>query len=131
MNRKVSVGQVGIRCKHCSSASTTLNAVVSNEEWELGRGGIYFPRSLDVLYQTAQNMAQQHFCGSMPCVALPERLRQQLSDLKRDKRRAIGGKEYWRQTAQMMGIYETAEHGLRFNPSLVHPSVQLSSSSLS
>jgi hypothetical protein len=48
-NRKngISIGQVGIHCKHC--------AVIPHKK--SARGSVYFPKTLNTIYQAANNMS--------------------------------------------------------------------------
>ena len=116
------VGQVGIRCKHCAHNPQARHASAAT----------YYPGSLNVLYQSAQNMAQHHLCCPNPtsssrCTSIPESLRSALQDLREHKRRASAGKNYWRESALKIGIVEQSSandgnnidghDGLRYDPS--------------
>ena len=100
--KEISIGQVGIRCRHC--------AAIPHKE--LTRGSMYFPATLRALYQAAQNMASVHFTGT--CVQINPRLKVLLIDSQ--ERKAVmghGGKKYWAERAGACGVFET-EKGLRF-----------------
>ena len=58
-NRKnvISIGQVGIRCKHC--------AVIPSRKST--KGCVYFPKTLNAIYQAANNMSSTHFTGPDAC----------------------------------------------------------------
>jgi hypothetical protein len=100
--KELSVGQVGIRCKHCAGLARK----------ERPRGAVYFPSTLSALYQAAQNMSSIHFSGT--CQQIDPMLKEQLIQLQETK--AVSGhkgKKYWAEGAMARGIYET-EIGLRF-----------------
>jgi hypothetical protein len=100
--RELSVGQVGIHCKHCA----TLHPQ------ERRRGAVYFPFSLSSIYQAAQNMVKDHFADQ--CEQIDPRLKELLLDLQ-GKRTSSGngGKKYWAEAAARRGLTAT-ETGLRF-----------------
>lgn len=98
----VSIGQVGIRCKHCASIAPKKRP----------KGAIYYPSSFRALYQAAQNMAAGHFTSS--CEMIGEEKKAQFRAFQAGKISAgHGGKKYWADCAKAVRIGET-EHGLRF-----------------
>ena len=102
--KNVSIGQVGIRCRHCAGIPRK----------ELTRCAMYFPTTIRALYQAAQHMASVHFTGT--CAHINPQLKAQLIDFQEKK--AVfgrGGKNYnyWAERANVRGVYET-EQGLRF-----------------
>lgn len=100
--REIRVGQVGIRCKHCSAIPPRRRP----------KGAMYYPASLRALYQAAQNMAASHFTAS--CEMVGEPLKEQFRAFQSAKASAgHGGKKYWSDCAKAVGIVET-EEGLRF-----------------
>lgn len=101
MNRNIVLGQVGIRCRHCAKSS----------EWERAGGAVYYPGNLSMLYQAGQNMAKNHLCNL--CKKIPQGTRDLLNLLRRDKRRAAAGKEYWSKTAKAFGVFENEKNGLK------------------
>jgi hypothetical protein len=108
--KQARLDQVGIRCKHCSHLPHRLR----------GRGAGYYPAKLSGVYQAAQNMATNHlnqFCNSIP----PE-IREQLRALRggRHDSAAGGGKQYWADMCQEIGLIEE-EDGLRFRSPPVLP----------
>lgn len=132
-NRPIVLGQVGIRCRHCS----LLNMPVSQR----AHGSTYYPTKLQGIYQASQNMAQTHLLELCPFV--PPNVRNDLirtrardnneyGDNSNDKKRkqkaprskeksvAGAGKQFWAQTAAVLGIYEDTESDiLRFDPNWV------------
>ncbi|EEC44876.1 predicted protein [Phaeodactylum tricornutum CCAP 1055/1] len=105
-NKPIALGQVGIRCRHCSFLPPGRRP----------RGAVYFPAKLPGLYQAAQNMAINHFSES--CQAIPECTRSKLLRLKELKTTVLGGgKQYWANGARVLGIKET-DHGLVFDLSI-------------
>ena len=102
-NRSIHEGQVGIRCKHCADLP----------EWERATGAVYYPGTIDMLYQAGQNLAKNHICGG--CTLIPRDIQRLLSRMRSEFRRARLGKKYWSRGARILGIYEDQEmHGLRF-----------------
>jgi hypothetical protein len=106
-NRKLVYGQVGIQCVHCHYLPPK----------ERARGAMYYPQKLPGIYQAAQILATTHLM--QVCPRVPEAIKQQLLRLKQDKStgKAPAGKEYWAQTARVLGVYE-APDGLRFERAL-------------
>jgi hypothetical protein len=100
-NSPIKVGQVGIRCVHCKMLHVKCRA----------RGAVYFPRSIDGIYQVAQNLTKIHLCSG--CSRVPESLRKKLLDLSKVNKRASGGKRYWNERVRELGIYEDGKE-LRF-----------------
>jgi hypothetical protein len=73
---------------------------------------VYYPSKLFSVYQSAQNMAVNHF--QTRCPNIPESLSDALAEFKEKKCHVHGGgKQYWASTAQSLGIVEV-ENGLEF-----------------
>jgi hypothetical protein len=104
-NKRIQVGQVGIRCRHCKSVPAARRQ----------RGSMYFPHSTMGIYQACQNMSTTHLqCGL--CSEMPERLKQQFAELIPSKTTgSLAGRPYWAKSAQDMGLVDT-EGGIRFAP---------------
>jgi hypothetical protein len=102
-NNPIVLGQVGIRCRHCTSRPPHSRK----------RGSAYYPTKCDRVYQTAVNMASSHLCTH--CEDIPKDIRDELLRLKDLKSIVGGGKDYWACGVQMKGVLETPE-GLRFKP---------------
>ena len=100
-NKPIVLGQVGIRCNHCSMLPPKQRA----------RGAIYYPAKLNGLYQAAQSMASGHLCYH--CQHIPNEIRQELLILRERKSSAGGGKKYWADGVRVLSVYED-EDGLRF-----------------
>ena len=100
--KQVSLGQVGIRCKHCAAHPLR----------QRGRGAVYYPAKLQGVYQAAQNMASSHLCESCQCIDEP--LKTELRTLRERRDTASGGKQYWADGARALGLFE-ADDGLRLN----------------
>ena len=103
MNKTIVAGQVGIRCKHC--------AVLP--QYQRPKAAVYYPRTLDSLYQFGQNMVKNHLCGT--CRQIPPHIKQELMQLQEERRRGSGGRERWAEAAGGLGVVEDS-HGLRFAP---------------
>ena len=100
-NRTITVGQVGIRCKHCAHLPLR----------ERSRGSTYYPSKLTGIYQAAQNMTNSHM--TTYCSSVPKEVREELKRLGNKKSSAGGGKNYWSGGAKILGVIED-DHGLRF-----------------
>jgi hypothetical protein len=104
-NRRIQVGQVGIRCRHCKHVPS----------FQRQPGSMYFPCSTTGIYQASQNMSSTHLqCGL--CHTMPEALRQQFAELIPTKMTgSMAGRPYWTNCAIEMGLVDT-EDGIRFCP---------------
>lgn len=100
-NRPITLGQVGIQCRHCRALDPKQRS----------RGGVYYPAKLEGIYQAAQNMAGIHLLEN--CAFVPPHIRDELNELRQRKSSAGGGKVYWADRARVLGVYED-EEGLRF-----------------
>ena len=105
------LGQVGIRCRHCA------NVPLVNRS----RGFAYFSKSVDGLYQVAQNMSK-HFCQT--CRFIPPNVQNRLATLQQMNRRAAGGKEYWGEALRVLGVYEDGTV-MRFRDSTLGEAISL------
>jgi hypothetical protein len=91
----ICLGQVGIRCRHCASATKKSRA----------SGGVYYSKNIRGLYQVAQNMAIDHL--EKKCKLVDARIRAKLIKLRQVRKRSSEGtKEYWAKRLRVMGIYE-------------------------
>jgi hypothetical protein len=93
-NTPIRLGQVGIRCIHCSGMPKLARA----------RGAVYYSRTVDGVYQVAQNMSKIHFVQT--CQKISKGLRAKLATLQRVNNRASGGKEYWLDNLKALGIFD-------------------------
>jgi hypothetical protein len=100
-NKPIVLGQVGIRCRHCSTLSPKSRS----------RGATYYPAKLNGLYQAAQSMASGHLCYH--CQHIPNDIRKELLVLRERKSSAGGGKKYWGDGVRILGVIED-ESGLRY-----------------
>jgi hypothetical protein len=102
-NRKVELGQVGLRCRHCAHVPAAHRA----------KGSVYFPAQLLGLYQAAQNMSSNHIqCGL--CPEMPQSLKDKFTQLFPTKAQSSGaGQSYWAESAKWLGMIDT-DHGIRF-----------------
>ena len=94
--KQILVGQVGIRCRHCSYLPHRLR----------GRGAGYYPAKLSGVYQAAQNMATNHL--NQHCNVIPAPIREELCSLRggRHESSAGGGKQYWTNKCTEIGLME-------------------------
>jgi hypothetical protein len=93
-NTPIHLGQVGIRCRHCASLTKNARA----------RGAVYYSKTIDGLYQVAQNMSKLHL--QKHCNLVDAYTRSELIKLHQVRNRASGGKEYWSECLRVMGVYE-------------------------
>jgi hypothetical protein len=101
-NTPISIGQVGIRCRHCANLPRSARP----------KGSVYYSRTLEGVYQVAQNMAKVHFSGNK-CAQIPVATKERLLSLQQNNKRASGGKQYWVDGLRVHGVYEDGK-GLRF-----------------
>jgi hypothetical protein len=97
------LGQLGLRCRHCSMLPPD----------ERTRGAVYFPGSVEGVYQIAQNMCKKHLCDR--CDRIPSSIKHKLREMfrsKEDNNRRAGGKVYWVESLAVLGVYEDKETGL-------------------
>jgi len=106
--KAIRTGQVGIRCKHCGKLPPSQQP----------KGTVYYPSYLRALYQAGQNMATSHFMIS--CESIDEDCKEQLKTFRQGQALVgHGGKKYWEDCAKAVGITETLDGGLRFQPQLM------------
>jgi hypothetical protein len=108
-NRPITLGQVGIRCRHCSEFPVHRRK----------KGSVYFPFSLIGLYQAAQNMGSAHFSGE-GCHTMPDELKKKFVEVLACKSTVGSGKQYWASSAQRLGLLDS-DQGIRFIRDLVSP----------
>jgi hypothetical protein len=101
MSKTIVLGQVGIRCRHC--------AVLA--QYSRPKAAVYYPRTLDSLYQFGQNMVKNHLCAT--CQSIPRGTKQTLMILQEERRRGKGGRDRWAVAAREMDVVED-QHGLCF-----------------
>lgn len=100
-NKPIILGQVGIRCIHCSNLHPRFR----------NRAAVYYPSKLSVMYQAAQNIVVSHLPEL--CESFSTDLRQHLMTLDNKRSGVGGGKNYWCDAARAQGVCDT-EKGLRF-----------------
>jgi hypothetical protein len=103
-NKRITLGQVGIRCRFCAHLPCRQ------------KGSLYYPSSTLGLYQAAQNMSTTHMqCGL--CVAMPDKVKKQFADLIPTKTLgSLRGRSYWSNSAKEMGLVDTVDQGIRYVP---------------
>lgn len=110
---RVTLGQVGIRCKHCAKHNLKPRERVKR--------AVCYPPSIDGIYHSVSNMKFDHF-GICPC--LPADAKEELTQLKVDySGRNIGNTntaKYYRESAVAKGLGDT-DKGIRFCESRVAP----------
>jgi hypothetical protein len=102
-NKPISLGQVGIRCRHCA------NLPVKRRQ----KGATYYPSTIMGIYQAAQNMSVTHLQEGS-CNEMPEDVKQEFERLVSTKATSTGaGRPYWAQAAKQLGLIDT-DDGIRF-----------------
>ena len=107
--RPVTVGQIGLRCIHCRTATNPGDRV---------KRAICFPSSLKRVYRTVIDMKLDHFKA---CRYVPEELKKKLADLKQTNGRSTGTTmQYFVGAAKKMGMIDGPNgNGVRYDPNLV------------
>ena len=72
-----------------------------------GRSAVYYPATLQGVYQAAQNMAANHLIQS--CQHIPPNIRQEIRRLRERRDNASGGKIYWADGCKALGVEETQD----------------------
>ena len=108
-NKSISLGQVGMRCKHC--AHTAIK--------DRQKGSIYFPSTKSGVYQAALNMSSTHITKGV-CQFMPVSVTSQFAVMSTKKQNSIGyqktgsGRQYWIHSASQLGLIDTEDKGIRF-----------------
>ncbi|CAJ1965802.1 unnamed protein product [Cylindrotheca closterium] len=92
---RIRLGQAGIRCRHCAHLPKPARA----------RGAVYYSKTIDGMYQVAQNMSKLHLIKQ--CHKVPLQVKNKLVHLQKSHTRASGGKEYWAEGLRVLGVIET------------------------
>lgn len=94
-SKKVFLGQVGLRCRHCAHLPVTVRANRSSS----------YPSSLDRIYQSLTMMLRDHF-GK--CDAIPKNLKNRFLGLKsKMSQGATDSKQYWVYSAKKLGLVDS------------------------
>lgn len=95
---RLRIGQVGVRCIHCSHIRPALRS----------KGAANYPRSINSLYQAAQNVATSHFLSGPEkhCPSFPAALRRELLQAKTQNTTSLVGPPYWSKECRKMGMVE-------------------------
>lgn len=96
-NKRIYMGQVGIRCRHCAHLPVEMRQL----------GSVYFPLSMMGFYQAAQNMCSTHIqCGK--CSELSDEVKDEFIRLLALKTlTSTGGRRYWAEQLRQMGLVDT------------------------
>ena len=105
-NKPVSLGQVGIRCRHCAHLPVMRRQ----------KGSTYYPANILGIYQAAQNMSTTHIqCGL--CSEIPASVKMQFARILMEKTQSShsgAGRPYWASSATQLGLVDTEDAGIRF-----------------
>lgn len=114
-NKPILLGQVGVQCSHCAGVNIPPS--------QRAKGAMYYPGTLDGIYQAVQVLATVHLLDT--CRFVPDSLRKELIELRTKQQQqnnnppTKAGKGYWATTAEALGVYEDGHgRGLRFAPSI-------------
>jgi hypothetical protein len=100
--QKLRVGQIGIRCMHCSHLEGRKRA----------ERATCFPSSISRIYQTVADMQRFHFEA---CTGIPESMKTIYRNLKTTRPRGQGSPQsYWAKSARELGLVDTNE-GIRLS----------------
>jgi hypothetical protein len=100
--QKLVLGQVGIRCVHCSHLRPRDRA----------ERAVCYPSSISRIYQTVADMQRFHF---EQCREIPDHVRQIYKKLKTTRPRGVGSPQtYWMSSAKTLNLVDT-EGGIRFD----------------
>jgi DNA-directed RNA polymerase subunit RPC12/RpoP len=113
--KPIQIGQVGIRCPHCSS-----KAPAKARE----RGSVYFPTSISSIYNATMNLLQRHLHS---CPDVPDEVMRRYETLKADDARSGTSKRYWIESALSLGLVDTP-YGIRHSALTPPPLPSLSQS---
>jgi hypothetical protein len=103
-SKKVSMEQVGIRCRFCAHKPAGCRAQRSSA----------FPSSIPQIYQSFTMMLRDHFDT---CTCIPEDIKTQYLSLKRSTcQGATEAKKYWSYSAAKLGLVDSG-HGMIMNDS--------------
>ena len=83
-----------IRCRHCAHLPKPARA----------RGAVYYSKTIDGMYQVAQNMSKLHLIKQ--CHKVSVNIKNKLVHLQKSHTRASGGKEYWAEGLRVLGVVE-------------------------
>jgi hypothetical protein len=109
--QKLMLGQVGIRCMHCSHLRTKDRA----------ERAVCYPSSISRIYQTVADMQRFHF---EQCREIHDDVRKVYKSLKTTRPRGVGSPQtYWIQSAKLMNLIDS-EEGIRFEASGPNPQHQ-------
>lgn len=99
---RVVVGQVGIRCLHCSH----LDPLQRPER------AVCYPSTLRNIYHSMETWQRRH---SALCTQIPPWVRREMAALLKRSRSSAGGRrQYWEDAARQIGLVDTPQ-GVRFS----------------
>mmetsp|Transcript_7128 Transcript_7128/g.18119 ORF Transcript_7128/g.18119 Transcript_7128/m.18119 type:complete len:225 (+) Transcript_7128:39-713(+) len=96
-SKPIVLGQVGIRCRHCSYVHTIQRTA----------GATYYPAKREGVYQAAQNLGNSHIIENCPYVPAP--IRNELIALRAQKASGRKGKKAWGDRLTALGVYEDGD----------------------
>ena len=98
---RITINQVGIRCRHCVSVSTKDKAVAA----------VSFPTSIGGIYESVKRWQRVHV---EVCEAIPQEVRNTLAALSNTNVWVPTTRQYWTDSARAIGLVDTHE-GIRFS----------------
>jgi hypothetical protein len=98
-SKRVTTGQVGIRCAFCAHLTSRSRAGRSSN----------FPSSISGIYQGVSMMIYQHFPN---CEEMPLDVRAKYDELKLSTKRGdVESRSYWMEAAKVKGMMDSTEEG--------------------
>lgn len=94
-SRPTFIGQVGMRCLHCKKMPARYR----------GHLHAYFPSSVAGIYNSVQSLLRTHLSC---CRCVPEDVREKIESLKTSSSARGGRKQYWVDSANKLGMKDTA-----------------------
>eukprot|EP00592_Proboscia_alata_P007051 CAMPEP_0194354812 /NCGR_PEP_ID=MMETSP0174-20130528/2838_1 /TAXON_ID=216777 /ORGANISM="Proboscia alata, Strain PI-D3" /LENGTH=576 /DNA_ID=CAMNT_0039123845 /DNA_START=54 /DNA_END=1785 /DNA_ORIENTATION=+ len=101
-NKNISLRQVGVRCIHCKRLPVTAR----------GPGSVYFPSTIECIYQAGQNLHIYHI--KKGCPTFSTELKEWYKQVTARKSYVGRGREYWTESARAVGLINTP-NGIRFS----------------
>eukprot|EP00979_Chaetoceros_neogracilis_P000230 scaffold71_cov265-Chaetoceros_neogracile.AAC.31 len=101
---KVTMGQAGIRCRFCAHFPSRKRSGRSSS----------FPSSTSRIYQSLTMMLRDHFAK---CLGMPLQVQETYHKLKANASKGrTDSKKYWIESANAIGLFDTAKNGMHLYP---------------
>ena len=99
----ITLGRVGIRCKHCAHLPKSAKA----------KGAVSYPNSIRIMNQAVRNWQRYHFGV---CKEIPTAIMDRYDELKAGKRMhsSKASQEYWPRSCHRLGLVDGPDGGIFF-----------------